>query len=113
LAIALLNLAARSNSRDLPAALEYAREAIEVSRRAGLRHVDGGTSNYVLGLWTAGQLSEASAVVAEARSIVRIRLPRVTIRAIEGWLAEAYGDPIPALDPDDDTATDEQSAVAW
>jgi class 3 adenylate cyclase len=114
LAVALLNLAALSNSHDLPTALDYAREAIEVSRRSGFRgHLDTATNNYLVGLWTAGQLGEVSVVLTESLNNMSSFLARFTALGLESWLADACGQPIPEPTPEDAAATDVRAVQAW
>jgi class 3 adenylate cyclase len=112
LARAMTGLAALLNSRDLAAALACAREGMEVSRRAGLQNYSDYTlSNYLIALWTAGQLAEASAVLAEAKDSVTNPALRFTVTAVEGWLADAYGARPPR--PEIDSDTDSGAELAW
>ena len=114
LARSLINLAAALNSRDLPAALDYAREGIEVSRRAGLgAYVDNATTNLLLGLWIAGRLDEARSVSIDARDNVTDPFTRELIPTIAGWLADAFGDPILDRDAEEPRTTDNQAILSW
>ena len=69
---ALVNLASAQNSRNLPAALAHAVEAIEVSRRAGLQSWYAfAILNHLIGLWTGGRYDEARQQLAEAHGALR------------------------------------------
>jgi class 3 adenylate cyclase len=114
LARALNNLASTLNSRDLLPALGYAREALDVSRRAGLQAtVAYATFNYVVGLWTAGRLDETRKVLADAWDSITDPSIRDSLWTVQAWLADADGEPIPERDADVDATTDEESALAW
>ena len=113
LAIALINLGALLNPRDLPAALENTQQAVDAARRSGVQdHVDLAILNYSLELWTAGRLDEAQDVLQEAWSgNSRIALEAGNI--LEGWLADARGDPVPERVAAEEITTDDESRLAW
>ena len=112
LASALNSLAACLNSRDLPAALTFARDGIEVSQRAGLHEdIDYTTINYLIGLWTAGRLEEARTQLTDVSEKATHPSIRVSQRTIEMWLADAHGDPLPQSEIE--TATDDVADLSW
>ena len=104
---ALFNLCAALVSRDLPQALAAGREAVDASRRSGVRQaIEFALINYALALWTAGRLTDMDDLLATATDIA---LPnaRVSLPALTGWLREANGtlpthEPIP--EPDEGSA---------
>jgi predicted ATPase len=92
LALALNNLASVSLSRDLAAALAYGREGIDAARRSGLvAQIDFTRLNYVLALWVAGRLAEASAGLEELQESVSEPAISCTLPAVDCWLSEALG----------------------
>ena len=114
LSLALLNLAALLNSRDLLHAIHYAREAQEVARRAGDRpNMDYAVANYVIALWQRGDMAETAQSVADAMDSATDSYVRCVLRAIEGWLADAAGQPIPMVGDDQDALMDDEAQLAW
>ena len=112
LANALNNLASQSNSRDLPAAISYAQEGLDVARRASTAgHIDYTRINYLLALWNAGRLRDLRAGLDDADD--SWSLPSLAYGAVvlETKLADAVGGPLPAIpdmggrDGEGDTAT--------
>jgi class 3 adenylate cyclase/tetratricopeptide (TPR) repeat protein len=111
---ALANLASAQNSRNLPAALEHAAEAMEVSRRAGLQYWHANASgNHLIALWTAGRYDEARQWLSEAREHSDDRILAGIRRTIGGWLRDLAGDPVPQRGAAVDTATDDVAVRAW
>ena len=111
---ALVNLASAQNSRNLPAALAHAVEAMEVSRRAGLQSWYAfAILNHLIGLWTGGRYDEARQQLAEAHGDSDDRFLGATLHALDGWLCDLAGDPVPHRDAAVDTATDDVAARAW
>ena len=111
---ALVNLASAQNSRNLPAALAHAVEAMEVSRRAGLQSWYAfAILNNLIGLWTGGRYDEARQQLAEAHGDSDDRFLGATLHALDGWLCDLAGDPVPHRDAAVDTATDDVAARAW
>ncbi len=112
LAMALNNLATVQISRDLPAALEFSREAIEAARRSGVRgQIDYTTFNYLLALWTAGDLVPARALLREARAdaVEPGIILGLDIMAI--WLTSAVGERPEHVHPPEES--DHASDIAW
>ena len=111
---ALVNLAATENSRSLPMGLKYSAEAMDVARRAGLHTWYGfATSNFVIGLWTAGAYDEARRHIAEAREHIDDPGVVCTLDTIDGWLRVLAGDPVAGRDAAVDTSTDDVAVRAW
>ena len=114
LARALVNLAAASNSRNLPAALAQSSEAIEVSRRAGLKEwTDYATLNHLIALWTAGRYADARRLLPEAHESTTDPSVQATLVTIEGWLCDATGAPAPDSVVIVGDFTDDESTLAW
>jgi hypothetical protein len=113
LATALINLASLLNSRDLPAALDYAREAHEVASRTGNQgDIDYAIGNYLIASWLGGDLAGIGSALPEALDAAMTNdVMRPTLRTIEGWLADATGQPVP--EPDVDLDTDDESTLIW
>ena len=110
---ALVNLAAAENSRDLPAALAHAVEAMEVSRRAGVQTwYHGAILNHLIGLWTAGRYDEAQQRLSAAREYSDDLIVVSTLDTIGGWLCDLRGEPVPGRAAVD-IATDDVSTRAW
>ena len=112
LARVLVSISAVQNSRDLGAAISHAEEAIEIARRLGMRPVvDHATLNLLIGLWVAGRLEEAGAIMSEAWDRVVDRALGIDIDTIRVWIADATGQPLP---PDDiEMHTDSRLELAW
>ena len=111
LARALHALAALLNCRDLTASLRHAQECAEVARRAGLQaSVENAVVNYAIGLWCSGRLTEFSELIPEG---LRAAQPgvRLTWGALDLWLAESLGKPLP--EPLNEDVTDAQNDLAW
>jgi class 3 adenylate cyclase len=111
LARALNNLSAVLNSHDLPTAIGHAEEATEVARRAGLWTWQGiAEVNLAVGLWCAGRLDAVAALLPEDPA-ASAKQSRYAWAAIEVWLAEARGEPLPPRVADE--KTDEVISLAW
>ena len=111
---ALVNLTSAENSRDLPAALEHAVEAMEVSRRAGLQRLfDFASLNHLIGLWASGSYDEARQRLTETREHSDDLSTLATLDTIDGWLRELAGEPVPGRAASVDTSTDDLSDRAW
>jgi class 3 adenylate cyclase/tetratricopeptide (TPR) repeat protein len=111
---ALLNLAAAENSRDLPAALAHAVEAMEVLRRAGLQRLFAfATVNHLIGLWTAGRYDEARQRLPDVREDSDDPSIIATLDTLAGWLCDLAGEPVPGRAATLDTATEDVSDRAW
>jgi len=114
LSMALGNLAGMMNSRDLVAGAALAREAMDVARRTGMQvRVDLATLNHLIGLWTAGRLAEADALLAEALDTVSDPGLLLCVSTVQGWLAQVHGQPIPARETNSGETTDAESTLAW
>ena len=111
LARALHSLAALLNCRDLTASLRHAQECAEVARRAGLQaSVENAMVNYAIGLWCAGRLAELAELVPDGLQATQPGMG-FTWWALDVWLADAAGTPLPP--PLDEPDTDAQSDLAW
>ena len=85
---------------------------MEAARRSGSRtRIDYATGNYVLALWTAGQLGAARRVLVEAQEGVVDPGWRVILTTIQAWFADAQGAPLPSTH--DASPTDNESDMAW
>ncbi len=116
LAFTLSNLTSMLFSRDLRQALETGRESLEVARRSGVRMtIDFAGLNYTLALWTAGELREAVAVLAQTAEAVTDPTIEVSIRVIWQWLSEAVGEvaPLHSSFEGDLPPFEDESDLAW
>ena len=114
LARPLINLASVLNSRDLSAAMGYAREALEVAHRAGDQsNIDYATVNYLIALWQTGDMTTTASALSDALDTALDPSIRSLLRTIEAWLAEATGQPVPERTADHNTTTDGQALLAW
>ena len=112
LARALNNLSAIGMSRDLSAALQFAREGMEVARRSGEAElIDMTALNYLMALWTSGRLDEARSVLAAAFESVADPGNALCLESIQGWFADACGRPMPA--GGGAQTTDNAAELAW
>jgi class 3 adenylate cyclase len=112
LSMALNNMATMAVSRDLGLALDYGRQGIEAAHRSGVvSQVDFTRFNYLLALWVAGRLAEASELLQDLEETVADPAIIVSLPAVEAWLADAHGLPAPELDSVVDS--DNQSDQAW
>lgn len=112
LARALNNLSAIGMSRDLSAALQFAREGMEVARRSvEVELIDSTAVNYVLALWTSGRLDEVRSVLAAAFESVAEPGTALCLECIQGWFADACGGPMPA--GGGAQSTDNAIELAW
>jgi len=114
LANSLSNLAALLNSRDLPGAVNYAREAEEVARRSGSQmYIDLAMCNHLLALWSAGDITATTALLEAALDTATSPNIRGNLRALEVWLSDATGQPVPSRNEDYIDSTDDDSALIW
>jgi hypothetical protein len=114
LASILINLAAVLNSRDLPGAMNYAREAQEVARRSGTRlDMDFATCNYLIASWQTGDMAGTAAILEASLDTATTPTIRTTLRTIVAWHADATGRPVPSRTNDHIDNTDDQSALLW
>jgi class 3 adenylate cyclase/tetratricopeptide (TPR) repeat protein len=112
LAFSLTSLAALQVSRDLPAALAHGQEGMEVAQRSGAQDpIDSAATNYLVALWTAGRLAEATALCVRVRENLVDAVSRVALTTIESWLADAFGTQLPV--PPDSAVGDDELALAW
>ena len=108
------NLAALLNSRNLPAALNYAREAQEAGRRSGRQmDIDYAISNYLIGSWLTGDITGTARVLQDALDTVTDPSVRATLRTTEVWVADANGQPVPEPGDDHNTSTDDLGLMVW
>jgi len=114
LAMALLNLASQLNSRDLSAALQYAREAQEVAHRTGDRTgIEYALANYLIASWQTGDIRSTASTLSDALDTATDPSIRATLRTIEVWLADATGQAIPEPGDDHNPTTDDEGLLAW
>ncbi len=110
--MALTNLATMAVSRDLPQALAYGEQGMEAARRSGLvGQLDFTRFNYLLALWVAGRLGEAAELLQDLEETVADPAIVASLPAVEAWLADARGLPVP--DHEDFVESDNQSDQAW
>ena len=113
LALALNNLASITIARDLDAALGYITEGIDAARRSGVvTQIDFTRMNFVLALWAAGRLVEADQVMTDLLDSAVEPSIRVTLPALDHWLAEAVGRP-PAVTSFDGLDSDSEGDLSW
>lgn len=111
---ALVNLAALLNSRDLPAAMNYAREAHEVARRSGDRgNIDFAIGNHLTTSWQIGDMTATASALCDALDTAADPIVRAALRTIEVWLADATGAAIPEPGADILSSTDDDGVLAW
>ena len=117
LAGALTNQVSVGFGRDLEAALTIGPEAIEAARRSGVREeIDTATGNYLLSLWTAGRLAEATEVQRSAGA--DHDRPRLAPHGDRGWAMARRRDGIGAEPPepapsDAFETSDDQYLLSW
>jgi tetratricopeptide (TPR) repeat protein len=98
LANALNNLASQMTSRDLPAAIRFAQEGLEVARRASTAgHIDYTRINYLLALWNAGRLRDMRDGLDDAADSWSLPHIADASAALATRLAQALGDSLPAI----------------
>ncbi len=96
LALALNNLASILLSRDLPAALEAAREGLAMARRVGVAGmVDYTAVNLASALWQSGRLDEMATHLDEVQPTTSIPMLRLAMLSFRCRLADARGEPLP------------------
>jgi class 3 adenylate cyclase/tetratricopeptide (TPR) repeat protein len=99
LARILVSISALQNSRDVVAGIAHAEEATEIARRLGMQPVvDHATLNHLIGLWLAGRLEDAHAIVTEAWDRVVDPALAIDMGTIRIWIADAKGQPVPQDD---------------
>ena len=114
LANSLVNLASLLNSRDLPGAINYAREAEEVARRSGSQeYIDLAMVNHFFALWCAGDITATTALLEAALDTATTPSVRAPLLAFEVWLADATGQPVPSRSEDHIDSTDDDFALVW
>jgi tetratricopeptide (TPR) repeat protein len=110
----LINLAALLNSRDLPAAMNYAREAEAVARRSGTQFdIDFAVCNHLIASWQTGDITATATTLEDALDTATDAGIRATLRTLEVWLTDAKGQPVPARTDDHSDSTDDQSDLLW
>ena len=114
LANSLFNLAALLYSRDLPGAINYAREAEEVARRSGSQeNIDFAMCNHLFAVWCAGDIAATTALLEAALDTATTPNIRGILRTLEVWLADATGQPVPSRSEDHIDSTDDDMALVW
>jgi class 3 adenylate cyclase/tetratricopeptide (TPR) repeat protein len=96
IAQALNNLVTVLASRDLSAALDTAREGLDMAHRSGVvGMIDYMTGNYFSSLWTSGRIRDAVALLVQSKNAITTPTAILGNVSFECWIADAVGGPMP------------------
>lgn len=114
-ALALNNLAAQENPRDLHEALSYGLDAVEVALRIGHAfQIRFGLANYFIALWTAGEWDLFEPARARCSAVVEDSADDETTLALMAMHAVVRGEaPAPPALSAVERAGDDEASLAW
>ncbi len=112
LCYALLGLGSSGKGRDLPTALQHARDACVVARRTGKpMYRDYASANLTMALWVSGLLDEARIQLDELAITVAEPVVRAWVPALDLWLCGADGrEPLPSAPLGE---SDSETVLGW
>ncbi len=114
-AMALNNIAAQENARDLSEALTYGHDAVEVALRIGHAfQLRFGLANYLIALWAAGEWERFEPARARCSAVVEDAADDETTLALTAMQAVARGEaPTPPGRTAVERAGDDEASLAW